>query len=105
MKRLSAQLTRASIVTALFIIAGAANAQPERVQSADSIQVGTVNARSASVNLSAVGKEVSPGMFEVDPKSVRAKRLVLSGGGGQAVRSICIGKWKNGECKGILIEW
>jgi hypothetical protein len=56
------------------------------------------------VDLKVVGKEVAPGVIEVDPNSIRGKRLTVPRGN-QTARFICIGKWKNGECKGIYIEW
>lgn len=64
---------------------------------------GTVTVKSPAVSLRTVGKEVAPGGFEVDPSSIRGKRLTIPGG--QTLRFICIGKWKDGECKGIYIEW
>lgn len=98
-------------VAAVFVLTGTANLQTERRQSGalpppteNTIEVGTVTARSAAVNIKAIGKEVAPGVFEVDPNAVRGKRLVAPRGD-QALRFVCIGKWKNGECKGIYIEW
>lgn len=90
---------------AMFLFAGAVTPQTERSQSGETvIQAGVVNAKSPAVDLKAVGKEVAPGVLEVDPNSVRGKRLIMPRGN-QAARKICIGKWKNGECKGIYIEW
>ena len=93
---------------AVLLFAVTANPQTERGRPAapaeTAIQVGTVTERSSAVNLRDVGKEVAPGVLEVDPNSVRGKRLVMPRGD-QTARSVCIGKWKNGECKGIYIEW
>ncbi len=90
---------------AMLLFAGAATPQTERSQSGETaIQAGVVNAKSPAVDLKAVGKEVAPGVLEVDPNSVRGKRLIIPRGN-QTARFICIGKWKNGECKGIYIEW
>jgi hypothetical protein len=95
----------------MVVFAGAANPQTERRQGGASIsptegaiEVGTVTAKSSAVNLKAIGREVAPGVLEVDPSSVRGKRLVMPRGD-QTMRFVCIGKWKNGECKGIYIEW
>lgn len=89
---------------AVLVCASAANPQAERRQADLAIQSGTVTERSPVVDLKTAGKEVAPGVFEVDPASIRGKRLGLPRGG-QALRAICIGKWKAGECKGIYIEW
>jgi len=92
--------------SAMLLIAGTANAQTER-QSAPAttvMQVGTVTERSSAVNLKTIGKEVAPGVLEVDPNSVRGKRFIIPRDD-QTARVACIGKWKNGECRGIYIEW
>ena len=91
------------VVAAVLVCASAANAQTERRLPEAPIQVGTVTEKSPAVSLKAVGKEVAPGGFEVDPGAIRGKRLTIPGG--QTLRFICIGKWKAGECKGIYIEW
>ena len=92
---------------ALLVFAATANPQTERKQpgtpAETAIQVGTVTGRSSAANLKAIGKEVAPGVLEVDPSSIQGKRLILPRGE-QAMRIICIGRWKNGECKGIYIE-
>jgi len=93
--------------SAMLLIAGTANAQTERQSAAPAttvMQVGTVTERSSAVNLKTVGKEVAPGVLEVDPNSVRGKRFIIPRDD-QAARVACIGKWKNGECRGIYIEW
>ncbi len=63
-----------------------------------------VTEKSAAVNLSAVGKEVAPGIFTVDPASIRDKRLVLDG----KAKHVCLGKWitpKQGPtCEGTWVE-
>jgi hypothetical protein len=63
-----------------------------------------VTEKSPAVNLTAVGKEVSPGIFVVDPPSVRDKRLVIDGKG----KHVCLGKWitaKQGPtCEGSWVE-
>jgi hypothetical protein len=90
----------------VLVFAGAAYSQEpaERRPSEASIQVGTVTEGSPAVSLKAVGKEVAPRIFEVDPGAIRGKRLTIPRGE-QGARFICIGKWKNGECRGIYIEW
>lgn len=92
------------VAAVLVITASAANPQTERRQAEASIQVGTVTEKSPAVNLRIAGKEVDPGVFEVDPGSIRGKRLTIPRGD-QTVRKICIGKMKRGECVGILIEF
>ncbi|MFN2413496.1 MAG: hypothetical protein ABR535_10665 [Pyrinomonadaceae bacterium] len=96
----------------MFLFVGTANAQNERrpapAQADAVISVGSVTGASPAVELNAVSKMVAPGAWEIDPNSVRGKRLILPmkvQGGAETARFICIGKWKNGECKGIYIEW
>ncbi|GEM_PF-4955903 len=93
------------LVAAVLVFASTANSQQpmERRAFEAPIQIGTVTEKSPAVSLKAVGKEVVPGGFEVDPGAIRGKRLTIPGG--QILRFICIGKWKAGECKGIYIEW
>jgi hypothetical protein len=96
------------VALALLVFASAASSQQpteRRMPEAPGapIQVGTVTEKSPAVSLRAVGKQVAPGGFEVDPSSIRGKRLTIPGD--QTLRFICIGKWKAGECKGIYIEW
>jgi hypothetical protein len=66
-----------------------------------------VTDKSAAVNLTAVAKEESPGMVEVDPNAIAGKRLVIPSGG--KTRHICLGKWialKAGPtCEGTWVEW
>ncbi|MEW6210091.1 MAG: hypothetical protein AB1631_17120 [Acidobacteriota bacterium] len=89
---------------ALLLFANVANTQTERSQSGEMKSADVVNAKSSALDLKTVGKEVAPGVLEVDPNAIRGKRLVFPRGN-QTARIICIGKWKNGECKGIYIEW
>ena len=66
-----------------------------------------VTEKSATVDLAAVGKEVSPGMLQVDPNAIAGKRLVVPSGG--KTRSICLGNWvtlKAGPtCEGNWVQW
>ena len=63
-----------------------------------------VTEKSPAVNLTAVGKEVSPGTFVVDPNSIRGKRLVIDGKG----KHVCLGKWitptQGPTCEGSWVE-
>lgn len=93
---------------AILVFAGAANPQTERTKSVaateTAIQVGTVTRGSPAVNLNAIGREVAPGVFEIEPSSIRGRRITVPRGD-LGARVVCIGRWKNGECKGIYIEW
>jgi hypothetical protein len=93
----------------MLVFASTANPQTERRQpgapAETTIQVGTVTERSPAVSLSAIGREVAPGVLEVDPGAVRGKRLTLPRGDQAQAKKLCIGKWSNGECKGIYLEW
>ncbi|MEK6289279.1 MAG: hypothetical protein AABO57_26505 [Acidobacteriota bacterium] len=91
-------------LVAVLVCASVANPQADRRLPDLTIQAGTVTEKSPVVDLKTAGKEVAPGVFEVDPASIRGKRLGLPRGG-QALRAICIGQWRKGECKGIYIEW
>ena len=72
-----------------------------------SIALHRVTEKSAAVNLTEVGKEVSPGILEVDPNAIHDKRLVITSGG--KAKHICLGKWvtlrQGPTCEGSWIEW
>ena len=89
----------------MLVCASSANTQTARRSSEAAIQSGTVNEKSPAVDLKTVGKLAAPGVLEVDPNSVRGKRLTISSGG-EAARHVCIGKWDGAAktCKGIYIE-
>ncbi len=65
-----------------------------------------VTEKSPTVDLTTVGKEVSPGVLEVDPNAIAGKRLVVPGGG--KAKNICLGKWsklKAGPtCEGSWVQ-
>ena len=94
------------VAAVVLVYTSGASAQTERRPSEDTIQVGAVNERSPAVDLKTVGKVVAPGVLEVDPGSVRGKRIKVSSGG-EGARHACIGKYDKaaGTCKGIYIEW
>lgn len=94
------------VALALLVFASAASSQmlTERRIPEAPIQVGTVTEKSPAVSLRAVGKQVAPGEFEVDPESIRDKRLIIPNDQ-KRISSICIGKWINGECRGIYIKF
>jgi len=66
-----------------------------------------VTDKSPAADFTAVAKEASPGMLEVDPNAVSSKRLVIPSGG--KVKHFCLGKWvttKAGPvCEGTWVEW
>jgi len=60
-----------------------------------------------AVSLERVGKQISPGVYEVNPESVRGKRLVIEPMNQQVggpPRKICIGKWRPPNCDGLYLE-
>jgi len=63
-----------------------------------------VGEKSSAVNLTVVGKEVSPGIFQVDPNAISDKRLVIDG----KAKRVCLGKWittkKGPLCEGSWVE-
>jgi hypothetical protein len=87
---------------ATLLLSGAAIAQTQRTPSTPP----PVNLPPA-VSLERVGKQVSPGVYEVNPESVRGKRLVIEPMNQQVggpPRRICIGKWRPPNCNGIYLE-
>jgi hypothetical protein len=62
---------------------------------------------SPAVTLASVGKEVSPGMFVVDPDAISGKKLQIPGGG--KVKQVCVGKWittaAGPTCEGSWVTW
>ncbi len=101
------------VAAGMLAYAGAAYSQTEKrvieAPKEPGIQLDRVSATAPTVNLTAVAKEVEPGIMEVDPSSVRGKRLVL---GTIAGKNICLGKWtiqkrgttENKFCQGMWIQ-
>jgi hypothetical protein len=91
------------VAAGMLLYAGAAYPQME-YKTEPPIALHRVGEKSPAVNLTAVGKEVSPGIYEVDPNSVSNKRLVIDGKG----KHVCLGKWiatKQGPmCEGSWVE-
>jgi hypothetical protein len=54
------------------------------------------------IALDSVGKEVSPGVFQVDPRAVTGRRIVFSAT--SPPQLICFGSWSASLCKGILVD-
>jgi hypothetical protein len=96
------------VAAGMFVCTGVAYAQTEkRVIEAPKeapIMIDKVTANSPAINLKDVGNEVAPGIYEVAPSSIRAKRLVLGAGG--AGRHVCIGRWNAPikTCEGTLVQ-
>lgn len=55
------------------------------------------------IALDSVGKEVSPGVFQVDPLAVTGRRIVFSQAASPP-QLICFGSWNGSLCKGILVD-
>ena len=98
----------------LMLATGAANAKTPEVSSVESkidasssskvVPVDVVNNNSPDVKLTEVGKQVAPGVIEVNPDAIKGKNLVFDQGDSNQQRiHICIGKWKEGSCTGIYI--
>jgi hypothetical protein len=96
------------VAAGMLVYAGVAYPQTEKKivnkPGEEPIALHRVGEKSAAVNLTAVGKEVSPGVFEVDPNSIYNKRLVIDG----KPKRVCLGKWiatKQGAlCEGSWVE-
>jgi len=105
------------VAAGMLVYAGAAYPQTEGKKATEKqlinkpgdppIALHRVTDKSPAVELAAVAKEASPGMLEVDPNAISAKRLVIPSGG--KVKHICLGKWvttKAGPvCEGTWVEW
>ena len=96
------------VAAGMLVYAGVAYPQTEKKiiekPGEPPIALHRVGEKSAAVNLTTVGKEVSPGVFEVDPNSIYNKRLVIDG----KAKRVCLGKWittKQGAlCEGSWVE-
>jgi hypothetical protein len=96
------------VAAGMLVYAGAAYPQTEKQivnkPGEPRIALHRVTEKSPAVNLSAVGKEVSPGVFEVDPNAIPDKRLVLDG----KAKSVCLGKWvaakQGARCEGSWVQ-
>ena len=91
----------------LLVYAGAVYSQTEKrvieAPKEPGVALDRASDKSPQVNLSAIGKEVAPGVMEVDRASIRGKRLMLGG----TAKHVCLGKWndKLKACDGNWIEW
>jgi len=79
------------------------------VQEAQVISVAEVGLKSRAVSVTSVGREVAPGIYQVDPDSIKGKRLIMPSGGSSATLvkvGVCIGVWhkKKERCIGIWIQ-
>jgi hypothetical protein len=65
-----------------------------------------VTEKSPTVDVTTVGKEVAPGILQVDPNAIAGKRLVIPSSG--KTKSICLGTWvtlKAGPtCEGSWVQ-
>lgn len=67
--------------------------------------LGGVNKLSPAVTVQDVGKEVTPGLFQVDPRTVKGKRLVLARTDPNTAVAVCIGSVsKLGNCIGVYVD-
>ena len=89
-----------AMAAAAIVIPNAANAASifERLLSSSA----AANSRSAPVAFADVAKEVAPDTFQIDPRAVQGRRLVL--GAAEAGKRICVGAWRKGDCFGVYIE-
>ena len=79
------------------------------VEEARVISVAEVGLESRAVSVTSVGKEVAPGIYQVDPDSIQGKRLIMPATGSSAALvkvGVCIGVWhkKKQRCIGIWIQ-
>lgn len=79
------------------------------VQEAQVISVAEVGLKSRAVSVTSVGREVAPGIYQVDPESIKGKRLIMPDNGSSSALvkvGVCIGVWhkKKQRCIGIWIQ-
>ena len=89
-----------ALAAAAIVIPNAANAASifERFLSSSA----GANAQSAVVAFADVAKEVAPDTFQIDPRAVQGRRLVL--GSTETGKRVCVGAWRAGGCFGVYIE-
>jgi hypothetical protein len=99
------------VAAGMLVYAGAAYAQTEKKiiekPGEPPVALQRVTEKSPEVHLTAVGKEVAPGMLVVDPGAIAGKRLVIPSGG--KAKNVCLGKWITTRlgptCEGSWVEW
>ena len=89
-----------ALATAAIVVPNAANAASifERLLSSSA----AANSRSTAVAFADVAKEVDTDTFQIDPRAVQGRRLVL--GTTETGKRVCVGAWRNGGCFGVYIE-
>lgn len=89
-----------AILSAIFLT----NCFPGGNENSTTIPAGEIGADSRSVELQAVGEEIQPGYYVVDPLKIQGKKLIIPET--MAKTSICIGVYskKKERCIGIYIE-
>jgi hypothetical protein len=94
------RVATAALATAAIVIPNAANAASifERFLSSSA----AANSRSAAVAFADVAKEVAPDTFQIDPRAVQGRRLVL--GTTETGKRVCVGAWRKDNCFGVYIE-
>jgi hypothetical protein len=94
------RIATVAMTAAAIVIPNAANAASifERLLTSSA----AVNSRSAPVAFADVAKEVAPDTFQIDPRAVQGRRLVL--GSAEVGKRICVGMWRKGDCFGVYIE-
>lgn len=93
-------------VPGIGIKAASAQVVEEERPVAQSIAIGRVTLESPAIALSKVGKQVAPGVIQVDPGSISGKRLFIDPQSMRGNVGICIGVYskKRGACYGIWID-
>jgi hypothetical protein len=92
-------------IAAAIVFPAAASAGGVRLPFSLNPSLGGVTKLSPAVTVQDVGKEVIPGVFQVDPRAIKGKRLVLAGSDPNAGIAVCIGSLsKLGTCIGVYID-
>lgn len=101
------KLNRIAAISALTLVLATGTASAKNAEtlssSSQTLPIAEVNNNSPNAKLEEVGKEVAPGVLEVNPDAIKGKKLVFDQGDASQKIKICIGKWKDGTCKGIYI--
>jgi hypothetical protein len=92
-----------ALAAAVLAVPNTANAAPAPVPvNRAAADTGAVTSRSPAVSFKEVGKEVVPGIFQIDPARLHGRRLILTNSGTALV--VCIGVYSEGTCYGIYID-
>jgi hypothetical protein len=89
-----------SLLSAILLV----NAAGAATSRSSTIPVGNASSKSPAVSVKEVGREVAPGVFQINPSSIRNRRLILPTAEPAGRFILCIGRWSSGSCNGVYIN-